>query len=289
MNRYADLGVDGFRFDLAPLLARDGGGLIEQITQWGIQHGVQLVAEPWDMATYTLGWSMWPTGWLQWNDRFRDDVRGFLRGEPGLVAAVRDRVQGSPDLFEDGAASSLNFVTAHDGLTMHDLTTATSDRFRSWDSGEELRPQQIKNYFAMLLLSAGTPMWVMGDEFARTQQGHENPYNVDTALSWIDWDRAGDWGDLTNFVRSLVELRRDHPPKDFRFYGASGEVDESPDSRSIAWCASDVYVMVNAWTEPVTFTVQEHGEWTVALATVPTVFESGEAKVAPRSVVILKR
>ena len=290
LHRYADLGVDGFRFDLATLLTRDGGGLIEQITQWSLERGVQLIAEPWDMASYTLGWSMWPTGWLQWNDRFRDDVRGFLRGEPGLVAAVRDRVQGSPDLFDDGAASSLNFVTAHDGLTMHDLTTTTSDRFRAWDSGEELRPQQLKNYFTMLLLSAGTPMWVMGDEFARTQRGHENPYNVDTALSWVDWERAGEWSDLTQFVRALLELRHAHPPQDFRFYGAAGAVDESHESRSIAWCASDLYVMVNAWWEPVAFTVQEQGDWKVALATAPVSPDSAsEMTVPPRSIVVLKR
>lgn len=289
LSRYADLGIDGFRFDLATLLTRDGGELIEQITQWSVERSVQLVAEPWDMASYTLGWSMWPAGWLQWNDRFRDDIRGFLRGEAGLVGTVRERVQGSPDLFEDGAASSLNFVTAHDGLTMHDLTISTSDRFRSWDTGDELRMQQLKNYYAMLLLSAGTPMWVMGDEFGRTQDGHENPYNVDGPLSWVDWERADEWSELTEFVQALVELRRNHPPTEFRFYGASGEVDESHDSRSIAWCASGLYVMVNAWWEPVEFKVQEPGEWKVALATAPSRLEGDNATVAARSIVILKR
>lgn len=292
LNRYADLGVDGFRFDLATLLARDSGELIEQITQFGRQRGVTLVAEPWDLAAYTLGAPMWPSGWLQWNDRFRDDVRGFLRGEPGLVPVVRERVQSSPDLLVDGAASSLNFVTCHDGLTMFDLTTTTSDRHHSWDTGEELRLQQMKNYFSMLLLSAGTPMWVMGDEFGRTQQGHENPYNVDGPLSWVDWQRAEEWQELTQFVRALVDLRRQHAPVEFRFYGADGEVDESSDSHSIAWCASGLYVMANAWWLPVNFTVQEPGEWTVALATAtPHTENQGGTTftVAARSIVLLTR
>ena len=133
-----------------------------------------------------------------------------------------------------------------------------------WETGDEQRLQQLKNYFAMLLLSAGTPMWVMGDEFARTQDGHENPYNIDGPLSWVDWERANEWRELTEFVSELIELRRSHPPSGFRFYGASGEVDESHESRSIAWCASDLYVMVNVWWEPVTFTVHEPGNWATA-------------------------
>jgi len=289
LNRYADLGVDGFRFDLASLLARDGGGLIEQITEWGTRRRVELVAEPWDLASYQVGSPMWPAGWLQWNDRFRDDVRGFLRGEPGLVAAVRDRVQGSPDLFIDGHASSVNFVTAHDGLTMYDLTTVDSDHHRAWNCGDELRMQQMKNYFAMLLLSAGTPMWVMGDEFARTQRGDENPYNIDGPLTWVDWERAEEWRELTEFVRQLVGLRRQHPPADFRFYGASGAVDESPDSRSIAWCAGDLYAMVNASWLPITFTVQEPGEWSVSLATAPSTLAVNTVAVAARSIAVLTR
>ena len=281
LNRYTDLGVDGFRFDLASLLARDGGGLIDQITQWGIERGVTLIAEPWDMGSYAVGSPIWPASWLQWNDRFRDDIRGFLRGEPGLVSVVRERVSGSGDLFIDGPATTLNFVTAHDGLTMHDLTTTTSDRYRSWDTGDTLRLQQMKNYFAMLLLSAGTPMWVMGDEFARTQDGHENPYNVDGPISWVDWQRANEWSELTDFVRSLIELRRQHPPSDFRFYG-----DDSPDSHTLAWSANGLYVVVNASWDPLPFTVQAPGDWKLALTTAP---QDTDGTVAPRSIVALTR
>jgi isoamylase len=283
LDRYADLGVDGFRFDLASLLTRDGGELVRQVTEWAERRGVTLVAEPWDLASYQVGSPVWPASWLQWNDRFRDDVRGFLRGEPGLVDAVRSRVAGSTELVPDG--SSVNFITAHDGLTMHDLTIVTSDRHRSWDCGPELRVQQLKNYFSMLLLAAGTPMWVMGDEFARTQGGDDNPYNVDGPVSWVDWTRADEWRELTDFVRALTALRRDHPPSSFRFHGVDAEVDTSHESRSLAWESGGLYVMVNAWWEPLHFGFHEPGDWQPALATAPT----DGTTLAPRSVAIWRR
>lgn len=287
LDRFADLGIDGFRFDLASLLTRDGGGLVQQITEWADGRGVALVAEPWDLGSYQVGADVWPDVWLQWNDRFRDDVRGFLRGEPGLVPAVRDRVAGSPQLLHtgDGPSRSVNFLTAHDGLTMHDLTVVTSDHHRSWACGPELRLQQLKNYFSLLLLSAGTPMWVMGDEFGRTQQGHDNPYNIDGPISWVDWSIVDEWRELTEFVRSLVALRREHPPADFRFHGVALEVDESYESRSLAWCANGLYVMVNAWWEPLTFEVHEPGAWQMVLATA----EPNGHTLAPRSVVVLRQ
>ncbi|MGB8859954.1 MAG: alpha-amylase family glycosyl hydrolase [Ilumatobacteraceae bacterium] len=285
LDRYADLGIDGFRFDLASLLTRDGGALVQMITRWAAGRGVALIAEPWDLGSYQVGSPVWPAGWLQWNDRFRDDVRGFLRGEPGLVPAIRQRVQGSPDLFIDGAATTLNFITAHDGLTLHDLTLLTSDRHRSWDCGADLRLQQLENYFALLLLSAGTPMWVMGDEFGRSQGGHDNPYDVDDPTTWVDWSRADEWRPLTDFVRLLTQLRRDHPPAGFRFYGAGPEVDETHESRSIAWCAAGLYVMVNAWWAPLAFEVQEPGEWHRVLATA----QPDGLTLAPRSIVVLRR
>jgi glycogen operon protein len=291
LDRYADLGVDGFRFDLASLLTRDGGGLVTRITEWAETRGVVLISEPWDMGGYQLGrgWP-WPT-WLQWNDRFRDQVRGFVRGEPGLVRAMRQRVQGSPDLFgPDGAVRSLNFITAHDGLTMHDLTTVHSDRYHAWDCGPDMRLQQLQNYFAMLLLSAGTPMWVMGDEFGRTQQGHDNPYDLDGPLTWVDWSRRAEWPELTEFVTTLLGLRRRHPLVRYRFHGVGPTIDESYESRSLAWCVGDLYVMVNAWWQPLTFEVQQPGPWTVALATAdPDHPAELEYCVGPRSIVVLER
>jgi len=286
LDRYADLGVDGFRFDLASLLSRDGGGLVTRITEWAQHRGIVCVAEPWDMGGYQLGrgWP-WPS-WLQWNDRFRDQVRGFLRGEPGLVRAVKQRVQGSPDLLgPDGAIRSLNFITAHDGLTMHDLTTVDHDGHHAWNCGPELRRQQMKNYFAMLLLSAGTPMWVMGDEFGRTQRGHDNPYDIDGPVTHVDWTVTAEWADLTDFVRELVVLRRRHSLAAFRFHGVGPVIDEGYSSRSIAWAVDDLYVMVNAWWEPLTFEVHEPGDWHVVLCTA----EPQGRTLAPRSIVVLER
>jgi glycogen operon protein len=298
LDRYADLGVDGFRFDLASLLTRDGGGLVELITAWAEQRGVQLVAEAWDLGAYQVGhgWP-WPS-WRQWNDRFRDDLRGLLRGEPGLVHAARRRIDGSPDLFGDGeggARRTLNFVTAHDGLTMHDLTLVTGDRHHSWDTGPELRLQQLKNYFAVLLLSRGAAMWVMGDEFGRSQQGHDNPYDVDGPLSWVDWSAAAEWSELTDAVRTLVRLRRAHPPAQVAFHGVGPDIDEGFESRSLAWSSNGLYVMVNAWWEPLEFGVHEPGEWrpvfSSATPTPPsTRADDGVAyRLAPRSVLVLER
>ena len=268
LDRWADLGVDGFRFDLASLLTRDRGGLVTRITEWAAGRGVTCVAEPWDMGGYQLGhgWP-WPS-WLQWNDRFRDQVRGFLRGEPGLVRALRQRVQGSPDLLgPDGALRSLNFITAHDGLTMHDLTIRSDDRHHSWDCGPELRLQQLKNYFTVLLLSAGTPMWVMGDEFARTQHGDDNPYDKDSDVSWVDWSRRDEWAELTDHVRLLTGLRARNPMIGHRFHGVGKDPDYGWQSHSLAWCVGDLYVMANAWWEPLTFEVHEPGPWRIVATT----------------------
>ena len=291
LGRYADLGIDGFRFDLASLLTRDGGELVRMISAWAAARGVVLIAEPWDMGSYQVGSPLWPDDWLQWNDRFRDDVRGFMRGEPGLVGAIRQRVQGSPDLLgSSGATRTLNFLTAHDGLTLNDLTLVTGDRHRSWDTGPALRLQQLKNYFTMLLLSAGTPMWVMGDEFARTQKGNDNPYNVDSELTWVNWSLAGAQPELTEFVKSLVALRNVHPPKDFEFHGVGAELDEGHESRSLAWHANGLYVMANAWWEPLQFELQREGDWGAALSTAGGVErDGGQVKVPPRSIVILTK
>ena len=149
LDRFADLGVDGFRFDLASVLARDPAFVVS-IGDWAAQRGVRLVAEPWDIARYLLGRGFPDDRWMQWNDRFRDDMRGFLRAEPGLVPAVMQRLQGSPDIF-DHPMRSVNFLTAHDGFTMYDLVaydhkhndangwngTDGPDENRSWNCGWE--------------------------------------------------------------------------------------------------------------------------------------------------------
>jgi isoamylase len=289
LDRYADLGIDGFRFDLASLLTRDGGGLVQQITEWAAGRGVRLIAEPWDLASYQLG-TFPGTTWLEWNDRFRDQVRGFVRGEPGLVPAMMQRLNGSPDVFGTDVRS-VNFVTAHDGLTLFDLTMVTDDHHHSWACGPSLQMQQLKNYFTLLLLSAGTPMFVMGDEFGRTQQGNANPYNLDNEVSWVDWSRLQDWSDLHDFVRGLTALRRSCSPVPHRFYGVGRDVDQSFGSRSLAFASEQLYVMANAFWEPLRFEVCEPGDWSVELCTVPDApgFENGAVVVAPRSICILRR
>ena len=233
LDRFADLGADGFRFDLASVLSHHEP-LIGRLDAWAEQRGVTLVAEPWDAAgRYQLGGG-WPsTKWLQWNDRYRDDVRGFLRGE-GLVAALIQRIQGSPDLFER-PTQTVNFLTCHDGFTMYDLVAydhkhneanghanndGTGDN-RSWNCGwegddgappevVELRRRQLRNAWCLLAMSHGTPMVAMGDECGRSQGGNNNAYNQDNATSWVDWTRRDDFADARALRRTTA--RPPSPP-----------------------------------------------------------------------------
>lgn len=286
LDRYADLGVDGFRFDLASLLTRDGGGLVAEITQWAEQRGVVLVAEAWDLGSYQVGSDVWPPAWRQWNDRFRDDVRSFVRAEPGLVPTVVQRVQGSPDVFgPDGATRTVNFVSAHDGLTLHDLTIVTSDRHRSWDCGDELRPQMLRNHLTLLLLAAGTAMFVQGDEFARTQGGHDNPFDIDGPVSWVDWLRLDEYADLHTFTRELLALRRrvDRVPRAF-FAVGGGELDMGWHSRSLAWHTNDVWVAVNMWWEPLAL-AEPPADWVRVLETAT----QHDGELAARSILVWHR
>ncbi len=293
LDRFADLGVDGFRFDLASVLARHPP-FVRHIGDWAVERGVRLVAEPWDLARYLLGRSFPDRRWVQWNDRFRDDMRGFLRGEAGLVASVMRRLEGSPDLF-DSPMCSVNFLTAHDGFTMYDLVayerkhngangwnnTDGTDHHRSWNGGWEgddgvpadvmaIRRRQLRNAMCLLMLSHGVPMLVAGDEFARTQYGNNNPYNQDNELSWIDWQRQADFADHEAFVARLIGFRSEHPVLSdpaawwgtrVEWFGIDGSPDTSHDSRSLAWHLPGLYVIANMWWEPLTFAVQAPGRW----------------------------
>ena len=228
LRRYADLGVDGFRFDLGSLLGRDIDGnpqehsaLIDEITEFAQQRDIRLIAEPWDLATYQIGDAFPGRSWGQWNGKFRDDVRSFLRGEEGFAEAVALRVAGSPDLYGRHWARSINFLTAHDGFTLYDWASYErkhnnangwdnndgSDDNRSWNCGWEgddipndlvdevmaLRNQQMRNALCMMLLSQGVPMLLAGDEWANTQHGNNNVYNQDNATAWLNWRRAADF------------------------------------------------------------------------------------------------
>ncbi|MFK8023175.1 MAG: alpha-amylase family glycosyl hydrolase [Ilumatobacter sp.] len=325
LERFADLGVDGFRFDLATVLARDEP-FVRSIGDWSERRGVRLVAEAWDVANYRVGRS-WPDQrWMQWNDRFRDDVRGFLRGEGGLVPAMIQRVQGSPDLFDD-PTRTVNFLCAHDGFTLHDLVAYDrkhneangwdgrdgTDDNRSWNCGwegevgapelvVELRRRQLRNAWTFLMLSHGTPMHVAGDEFARTQLGNNNPYNQDNEISWVDWSRRDRWIDLETFVGRLIAFRARHSiltdhewwADRVEWFGVGGSPDVGGHSRSLAWHLPGLYVMANMWWEPLEFEVQAPGDWKRAI---DTTVESGfveptsvgdAVRVGPRSIVVLE-
>jgi isoamylase len=327
LDRFADLGVDGFRFDLAAVLARDPD-FVRAIGDWSERRGVHLIAEPWDMARYLLGPDFPDQRWMQWNGEFRDDVRGFLRGEPGMVPLLMQRLAGSPDLFTSSMCS-LNFLTAHDGFTMYDMVaydhrhndangwdnTDGHHHNRSWNCGWEgdvdvpddvmvLRRRHLRNAVCLLLLSHGVPMFVAGDEFARTQFGNNNAYNHDNATSWLDWDRAAEWADHERFVRDVIAVRSAHPvlwdPERWgsrlTTFGANGAPDVDHESRSIAWEVDGLYVMANMWWEPVDFTIQTPGDWRVVI---DTSIESGHVAVpavagpavtvGPRSIVVLAR
>jgi glycogen operon protein len=234
--------VDGFRFDLASILSRDEDGrpLPNPPVLWDIESdpllaGTKLIAEAWDAAgLYQVGSFVGDT-WQEWNGHFRDDVRRFLRGDNGLVSPLAARILGSPDVYshkEREPEQSINFVTCHDGFTLNDLVSynhkhnkANGEDNRdgandnlSWNCGAEgptddpaveaLRNRQVKNFFALELLSVGTPMLLMGDEVRRTQRGNNNAYCQDSDLSWFDWTLLERHGDILRFVKALNAFRQ---------------------------------------------------------------------------------
>jgi len=236
-----EMHVDGFRFDLAAILSRDETGrpLDNPPAPWDIESdpvlaGTKLIAEAWDAAgLYQVG-SFIGDSWKEWNGRFRDDVRRFIKGDGATVRMLPQRVLGSPDVFgqrEREPEQSLNFVTCHDGLTLNDLVSYNSkhneangegnrdglDNNLSWNCGiegpsedgavEVLRRRQVKNFFVMLLTSLGTPMLLMGDEMRRTQRGNNNAYCQDNELSWLDWSLLDRHSGLHRFVRMLIAHR----------------------------------------------------------------------------------
>jgi len=238
----AAAGVDGFRFDLATTLGRRDDGfdpaapLLQAIAQDPLLRDLKLIAEPWDVGPGGHRLGAFPARWGEWNDRYRDTVRRYWRGDPGLAGELATRFAGSADVFAARSrppSRSVNFVTAHDGFTLADLVAFAakrneangegnrdgSDANFSWNHGvegptsdagvRERRGRDVRNLLATLLLSRGTPMLAMGDELGRTQRGNNNAYAQDNALTWIDWEGADD--DLVDFVAALADLRRSHP------------------------------------------------------------------------------
>jgi glycogen operon protein len=239
-----EMHVDGFRFDLAVVLGRDAHAFrsdamfFQMLAMEPSLRYTKFIAEPWDIGAegYQLG--RFPRGWAEWNDLYRDTMRGFWRGNPGSLGAFAERFAGSSDLFRGSGRSptaSINFITAHDGFTLRDMVSYNDKHNEanlednrdghnhnlSWNCGAEgdtddvaiikLRMQQVRNLLATLLCSQGVPMLCAGDEFGRTQLGNNNSYCQDNEINWIDWSMLDSNVELMTFVRHLLHLRRQAP------------------------------------------------------------------------------
>jgi glycogen operon protein len=278
-----EMHVDGFRFDLASVFSRNADGslnwgdapIFSEIAADPELGQLHLIAEPWDTGAYQLGRGFPGMTWLQWNARFRDDIRRFVKGDAGMIPDVMRRIYGSDDLFPDSrseayhAYQSVNYVTSHDGFTLYDLVSYDwkrnwanghnnqdgMDENYSWNCGHEgdegatpevlaLRRKQIKNFCCLLFLSNGTPMFRAGDEFLNTQFGNNNPYNQDNETGWLDWSQMRSNADVFRFFKSMIAFRKAHPSlgrsrfwrEDILWYGTGPTVDLSYDSHSLAFC-----------------------------------------------------
>jgi glycogen operon protein len=280
-----EMHVDGFRFDLASTLARGLYDVDRLSSFFAVIHQdpvlarVKLIAEPWDVGRGGYQVGRFPVKWAEWNGRYRDTMRSFWRGDGGCAADLGYRLTGSSDLYQAGGrspASSINFVTAHDGFTLHDLVTYDgkhnepngeenrdgADDNQSWNCGVEgetedgaivaLRARQVRNLLASVLLAEGTPMICGGDEIGRTQRGNNNAYCQDNETSWHDWDLDEPRRALLAFTRRLVALRREHPALRRDAFSRGREIrGESVPDRT--WLRHDGEPMNDAdWTNPAT-------------------------------------
>jgi isoamylase len=277
-----DMHVDGFRFDLGTVLARNGecfdshSGFLTAISQDPILSTTKLIAEPWDCGPDGYQVGGFPPGWAEWNDTFRDTVRDFWRGE-AAAHGLSARLCGSSERFNHRGRkpwASVNFVTAHDGFTLNDLVSYSdkhndangeynadgSSNNRSSNHGVEgatddpgisqLRERQMRNLIATQLFSQGTPMLVAGDELGRTQGGNNNAYCQDNETSWLDWELARTNADLIAFVRRAIELRRQHPVlRHTRF--RNGEISDDTGAKDVTWLTpSGAELGEQEWTDP---------------------------------------
>jgi isoamylase len=278
-----EMHIDGFRFDLASVFSRNADGslnwgeapLFSELAADPELGRLRLIAEPWDTGAYQLGRGFPGLTWRQWNGRFRDDIRRFVKSDPGMVPDLMRRIYGSDDFFPDTRADayhayqSINYVTSHDGFTLYDLVSYNhkrnwangnnnqdgTDENYSWNCGYEgdkdassevlaLRRKQVKNFCCLLMLSNGTPMFRAGDEFLNTQFGNNNPYNQDNETGWLDWSQLRTNQDIFRFFKGMIAFRKNHPSlgrsrfwrEDVSWYGTGATVDFSYDSHSLAFC-----------------------------------------------------
>jgi glycogen operon protein len=279
-----EMHVDGFRFDLATILAREpygfdeSGGFLDACRQDPVLSAAKLIAEPWDVGPGGYQVAHFPPGWAEWNDRYRDTVRSYWRGDDGKLSELATRVSGSADMFHKRGRrpwASVNFITAHDGFTLNDLVSnnekhneangednrdGTSNNL-SYNYGVEgptedaairaLREKQKRNFLATLLLSLGTPMILHGDEFGRTQRGNNNAYCEDNELSWVDWAGISDDDrSLIEFTRLLTALRKRYGILT-RGRFLTGRYDEELGVKDVTWLTPDASEMqVANWNDP---------------------------------------
>jgi isoamylase len=278
-----DMHVDGFRFDLATILGRYHDGFSERHSflvacrQDPVLREVKLIAEPWDCGPGGYQVGNFAPGWAEWNDKFRDNIRAFWKGDEGQLADFANRMTASGNLFNQRGRrpyASVNFITAHDGFTLHDLVSYNdkhnedndennqdgSNDNRSWNCGVEgptddpeinaLRLRQMRNFFATLLFAQGTPMVVAGDEFARTQHGNNNAYCQDSEIGWVNWDLDEDGKALLTFVKRLIKLRQSHPIlRRSRFL--VGDYNEELGVKDVTWLSpSGDEMSTEQWEDP---------------------------------------
>ena len=274
--------VDGFRFDLASVLGREGdrfqhcASFFDAISQDPVLATVKLIAEPWDLGTYQVG--NFPVDWSEWNGRFRDTLRKFTKGDSGQMRELGWRLTGSADLYADdgrSAYNSINFITCHDGFTLNDLVSYNhkhneanlednqdgANDNHSWNCGVEgetsdsevlgLRRRLAKNHICHLLLSLGTPMLLGGDEFLRTQRGNNNAYCQDNELGWYNWRELERNSDFYDFVRKTIAFAKRHPILHRRkFLSSDLGTNDVPD---LLWSGTDEHP--GLWEDPDTRTI----------------------------------
>ena len=285
-----EMHIDGFRFDLAATLARQFqevdklSAFFDIVEQDPVISRVKLIAEPWDLGSGGYQVGGFPSSWSEWNGRYRDCVRDFWRSQPSTLPEFASRLMGSSDLYQVNGrrpVASVNFITAHDGFTMNDLVSYNEkhneangegnrdgeSNNRSWNCGvegpttikdvNELRQQQMRNMFATLLLSQGIPMICGGDEVARTQQGNNNAYCQDNAISWTNWDLDEDQKDLLEFVSKLIHLRLEHPVLHRRrFFSGREQGTDSTTIPQVEWMDHTGSIMdMDDWSNTHAFTV----------------------------------